>query len=87
MPLLLEKGLLAISAATRASTGHLCGMIKISYQWCLESKQMGKRCTAPTRSRDWTKEDMMAYLGWSKAKVDLAPSDTTGQKSRAPSHT
>ncbi|KAL9564051.1 hypothetical protein ACKAV7_011825 [Fusarium commune] len=35
---------------------------KSSYQWCLDWKQMGKRCDTPTGSRDWTKEEMMAYL-------------------------
>ncbi|KAF4465100.1 mutator-like element transposase [Fusarium albosuccineum] len=43
---------------------------KASYQWCLDWKQMGKRCTMPTGSRDWTKEEMMAYLDWNKAEDD-----------------
>lgn len=25
---------------------------------------MGKHCTASTGKRDWTKEEMMAYLDW-----------------------
>jgi hypothetical protein len=29
---------------------------------------MSKRCVTSTGSRDWTKEEMMAYLDWSKAE-------------------
>jgi hypothetical protein len=31
-------------------------------------KQMSKRCITPTGSREWTREEMMAYLDWSKAE-------------------
>jgi hypothetical protein len=41
---------------------------KSSYYWCLDYKQMGKRCKTATGSRDWTKEEMMAYLDWDKAE-------------------
>jgi hypothetical protein len=41
---------------------------KSSYYWCLDYKQMGKRCKTATGSRDWTKEEMMAYLDWGKAE-------------------
>jgi hypothetical protein len=30
---------------------------KASYQWCLDWKQMGKLCTTPTGSRDWSKAE------------------------------
>jgi hypothetical protein len=43
---------------------------KNSYEWCLDYKQMGKRCITSTGSRDWTKEEMMAYLDWDKAETD-----------------
>jgi hypothetical protein len=29
---------------------------------------MGKRCTATEPSREWTKEEMIAYLDWNKAE-------------------
>jgi hypothetical protein len=41
---------------------------KQSYKWCLDYKQMSKRCITSTGSREWTKEEMMAYLDWSKAQ-------------------
>lgn len=41
---------------------------KQSYEWCLDYKQMSKRCITSTGSREWTKEEMMAYLDWSKAE-------------------
>ena len=41
---------------------------KNSYEWCLDYKQMSKRCTSAPDSRDWTKEEMMAYLDWSQAE-------------------
>jgi hypothetical protein len=41
---------------------------KANYTWCLNYKQMTKHCTTSTGSRDWTKEEMMAYLDWSNAE-------------------
>lgn len=41
---------------------------KQSYEWCLDYKQMSKRCITATGSRGWTKEEMMVYLDWSKAE-------------------
>jgi hypothetical protein len=41
---------------------------KASYEWCLDYKQMNRRCITPAGSRDWTKEEMMAYLDWSAAE-------------------
>ena len=41
---------------------------KASYTWCLDWKQMGAQCNTPKGSRDWTKEEMMAYLDWSTAE-------------------
>ena len=43
---------------------------KTSYEWCLDYKQMTKYCTTSTGSRDWTKEEMMAYLDWSRSEDD-----------------
>ncbi|KAG6989724.1 PKS-NRPS hybrid synthetase [Fusarium oxysporum f. sp. conglutinans] len=43
---------------------------KVSYDWCLDYKQMGGRCVSSRGARDWTKEEMMAYLDWSKAEDD-----------------
>jgi hypothetical protein len=43
---------------------------KTSYDWCLDYKQMGKCCVTSVGSRDWTKEEMMAFLDWSKAEDD-----------------
>jgi hypothetical protein len=42
----------------------------VSYKWCLDWKQMGKECMMQKGYRDWTKEEMMAYLDWSKAEED-----------------
>jgi hypothetical protein len=41
---------------------------KKSYEWCLDYKQMTKHCRTSTGSREWTKEEMMAYLDWSEAE-------------------
>lgn len=41
---------------------------KKSYDWCLDYKQMSQRCITSTGSREWTREEMMAYLDWSKAE-------------------
>lgn len=42
---------------------------RAEYSWCLNYKQMDKHCTSEGR-RDWTEEEMMAYLDWSKAEDD-----------------
>ena len=31
---------------------------------------MSKRCASPSGVRDWTKEEMMAYLDWSREEDD-----------------
>lgn len=41
---------------------------KQSYEWCIDYKQMGRRCGRGSSSREWTKEEMMAYLDWNKAE-------------------
>ena len=33
-----------------------------SYDWCLDYKEMAKHCITATGPRDWTKEEMTAYL-------------------------
>ena len=43
---------------------------RVNFTWCLDWKQMGKQCIMQVGSRDWTKEEMMAYLDWSKAEED-----------------
>jgi hypothetical protein len=57
---------------------------KSSYQWCLDWKQMGKRCDTPNGSRDWTKEEMMAYLDWSKAEDDRVEAQVAAEMERSP---
>jgi hypothetical protein len=46
------------------------GYPKASYSWCLDYKQMGRCCKTSTGLREWTKEEMMAYLDWDKAETD-----------------
>ncbi len=43
---------------------------KAELAWCLDWKQMGKQCRMQTGCRDWTKEEMIAYLDWDKAEED-----------------
>lgn len=43
---------------------------KASYEWCLDFAQMTKRCVTSAGSRDWTREEMMAYLDWDKSEND-----------------
>jgi hypothetical protein len=57
---------------------------KASYQWCLDWKQMGKLCTTPTGSRDWSKEEMMAYLDWSKAEDDRVEAQVAAEMESNP---
>lgn len=41
-----------------------------SYEWCLSHEQMTRHCITSNGTREWTKEEKMAYIGWSKAKRD-----------------
>jgi hypothetical protein len=43
---------------------------KADIAWCLDWKQMGKQCRTQKGCRDWTKEEMMAYLDWDRAEED-----------------
>ena len=43
---------------------------KKSYEWCLDYKQMTQECVTSAGSRDWLKEEMMAYLDWDKSEND-----------------
>lgn len=52
---------------------------KVSFTWCLNWKQMGKQCIMQMGSRDWTKEEMMAYLDWSKAEEDRVEAQVSAE--------
>lgn len=43
---------------------------KTDYVWCRSFKQMGKRYHDPNGSREWTEEEMTAYLDWDRAEDD-----------------
>lgn len=52
------------------------------YDWCLDWKQMTRCCETPTGSREWTKEEMMAYLDWDKSendRLDVKVADDSGR--------
>jgi hypothetical protein len=36
----------------------------------MDYKQMGRCCITPAGSREWTKEELMAYLDWDKLETD-----------------
>ena len=55
---------------------------RADYEWCLDYKQMARRCTTSTGSRDWTREEMMAYLDWSNSE-DVRIDSLVAQERRA----
>ncbi|KAG7001027.1 hypothetical protein FocnCong_v013249 [Fusarium oxysporum f. sp. conglutinans] len=55
-----------------------------SYEWCLDYKQMSKRCITSTGSREWTKEEMMAYLDWSKAEDERIEAQVVKEMGKNP---
>ncbi|KAG6989701.1 PKS-NRPS hybrid synthetase [Fusarium oxysporum f. sp. conglutinans] len=57
---------------------------KQSYEWCLDYKQMSKRCITSTGSREWTKEEMMAYLDWSKAEDERIEAQVVKEMGKNP---
>ena len=65
------RGSLKTNQQYRKAIGLPQRYSKASYNWCLDYKQMGQRCAETTgSSRDWTKEEMMAYLDWTRAEED-----------------
>lgn len=57
---------------------------KASYKWCLDYKQMGQRCITSTGIRDWTKEEMIAYLDWSKVEDDRVEAQVAAEMAGNP---
>jgi hypothetical protein len=64
----LPRGSIKTNQQYRKAMGLPLRFSKKSYEWCLDYKQMTKRCITSTGSREWTKEEMMAYLDWDKAE-------------------
>ena len=59
----------------RRAKGLPLGYNKASYNWCLDYKQIGEHRVTSTGTRDWTKEEMMAYLDWDNAENDRIEAD------------
>lgn len=64
------RGSIKTNQQYRKAMGLPLRYSRASYQWCLDWKQMNKQCRTHTGSRDWTKEEMMAYLDWDKSEND-----------------
>ncbi|KID59566.1 hypothetical protein MAN_10610, partial [Metarhizium hybridum] len=64
------KGSIKTNQMYRKASGLPLRYDKQSYAWCLDYKQMSSRCASPSGMREWTKEEMMAYLDWSKQEDD-----------------
>lgn len=60
------KGSIKTNQMYRKAIGLPLQYDKQSYAWCLDYKQMSRRCASPSGMREWTKGEMMAYLDWSK---------------------
>lgn len=41
---------------------------KADYDWCLDWKEMGQLCKTAGKPRKWTKEEMTAYIDWSRTE-------------------
>lgn len=70
----LPRGSLKTNQQYRRAMGLPQRYNKTSYDWCLDYKQMGKLCTATRPGREWSKEEMMAYLDWTNAEDQRAES-------------
>ena len=64
------RGSIKTNQQYRKAMGLPLRYSKANYQWCLDWKQMNKGCRTSTGFRDWTKEEMMAYLDWDKSEND-----------------
>ena len=64
------RGSIKTNQQYRKAMGLPLRYSKADYDWCLDWKQMTKRCITPTGSREWTKEETMTYLDWDKLEND-----------------
>jgi hypothetical protein len=78
------RGSVKINQQYRRALGLPLRYDKSSYQWCLDWKQMGKRCDTPNGSRDWTKEEIITYLDWSRAKDNRVEAQVAVEIERSP---
>ena len=62
----LPRGALRTNQEYRRAKGLPQRYGKQSYEWCLDYKQMSRRCITTNESRECTTEEKMAYLDWSK---------------------
>ncbi|KAF6523203.1 hypothetical protein HZS61_014731 [Fusarium oxysporum f. sp. conglutinans] len=82
-PCMQPAGSIKTNQQYRRAMGLPLRYDKQSYEWCLDYKQMSKRCITSTGSREWTKEEMMAYLDWTSAER-CAPKRTDGDAGLPP---
>lgn len=64
------RGSIKTNQQYRKAMGLPLRYSKADYDWCLDWKQMNKCCTMLMGSREWSKEEMMAYLDWDKLEND-----------------
>jgi hypothetical protein len=70
----------------RKAMGLQHGYSKKYYDWCRDYKQMGEKCVTSEGSRDWLKEEMMAYLDWDKSENDRLDAQMADEIRRGPSN-
>src|SRR5690606_30179038 len=73
------RGTIKTNQQYRKAMGLPLRYNKTCYQWCLDWKQMNKHCRTSTGFRDWTKEEMMAYLDWDKSENDRLEAQVAGE--------
>jgi hypothetical protein len=73
------RGSIRTNQQYRKSSGLPLRYDKASYAWCLDWKQMGRHCRTEGGPREWVKEEMMAYLDWTKAEEDRIEAQVAAQ--------
>ena len=63
--------------AYRKAKGLSLQYPKKDYAWCLDWRRMDKRCITATGSREWTREEMNAYLDHDKGEDDRLDHEMT----------
>ncbi|KAH7461514.1 hypothetical protein FOMA001_g19037 [Fusarium oxysporum f. sp. matthiolae] len=80
----LPQGGLKTNQQYRRAMGLPQRYSKAEYNWCLDYKQMGRRCRAGTSMREWTKEEMMSYLDWDKAEDESVEQNVRIEMAKQP---
>ena len=80
----LPRGVPKTNQLYRRAMGLPTRYSKADYDWCLDYKQMGRRCKEGRSTREWTKEEQMSYLDWDRAENERVEKNVAIEMAQQP---